>query len=61
MVPIGINAIAKAKITAPKSKGEQEKGARKNIQWHASAVSATAKEMETKGRWGKSNDNKDRK
>jgi hypothetical protein len=31
MVPIGIDAIAKAKITAPKSKGEPGKGGGKNI------------------------------
>jgi hypothetical protein len=53
--------IAKAKIAAPKSKGDQWKGGRKNIQWHASTVSATTKEMETKGRWEKSNGHKDRK
>jgi hypothetical protein len=32
MVPIGINVIAKAKITTPKSKGEPGKGGGKNIQ-----------------------------
>jgi hypothetical protein len=32
MVPIRIDAIAKTKITAPKSKGEPGKGGRKNIQ-----------------------------
>jgi hypothetical protein len=32
MVPIGIDAVAIAKITAPKSKGEPGKGGRKNIQ-----------------------------
>jgi hypothetical protein len=31
MVPIGIDTIAKAKITAPKSKGEPGKGGGKNI------------------------------
>jgi hypothetical protein len=61
MVPIRIDMIAKAKITAPQSKGKSEKGGGKNIQWHASAVSATTKEMETKGRWEKSNGHKDRK
>jgi lantibiotic modifying enzyme len=35
MVPIGIDMIAKAKIAAPKSKGDQGKGGRKNISvWH---------------------------
>jgi hypothetical protein len=48
MVPIGIDTIAKAKITAPQSKGESGKGGGKNIQWHTSAVPTTAKEMETK-------------
>jgi hypothetical protein len=32
MVPIGIDMIAKSKITAPKSKGEPGKGGGKNIQ-----------------------------
>jgi hypothetical protein len=32
MVPIGIDTIAKAKITAPQSKGESGKGDGKNIQ-----------------------------
>jgi hypothetical protein len=32
MVPIGIDMIAKAKITTPQSKGEPGKGGRKNIQ-----------------------------
>jgi hypothetical protein len=32
MVPIETNAIAKAKITTPKSKGEPGKGGGKNIQ-----------------------------
>jgi hypothetical protein len=49
MVPIGIDTIAKAKIAAPKSKGDQGKGDRKNIQWHASAVAATTKQLETNG------------
>jgi hypothetical protein len=61
MVPIGIDMIAKAKITAPQSKGKSGKGGGKNIQWHAFAVSATTKEMETKGHWEKSNDHKGRK
>jgi hypothetical protein len=34
MVPIGIDTITKAKITAPKSKGEPGKGGRKDVQWH---------------------------
>jgi hypothetical protein len=61
MVPIGIDTITKSKITAPQSKGESGKGGGKNIQWYASAVSATTKEMETKGRWEKSDGHKDRK
>jgi hypothetical protein len=32
MVPIGIDMITKAKITAPKSKGEPGKEGRKDIQ-----------------------------
>jgi hypothetical protein len=32
MVPIGIDTIIKAKITAPQSKGESGKGGGKNIQ-----------------------------
>jgi hypothetical protein len=58
MVPIGIDTIAKAKITAPKSEGELGKGGGKDIQWHTSTVPTTTKEMETKGRWGKANDHK---
>jgi hypothetical protein len=61
MVPIGIDTIAKAKITAPKSEGKPGKGGRKDIQWHTSTVPATTKEMETKGHWGKANGHKNRK
>jgi hypothetical protein len=61
MVPIWIDTIAKAKITVPQSKGESGKGGWKNIQWHTSAVPTTAKEMETKGHWGKEIGHKDRK
>jgi hypothetical protein len=51
----------KEKITTPKSKREPGKGGGKDIQWHTSTIPATAKEMETKGRWGKANDHKNRK
>jgi hypothetical protein len=61
MVPIGIDMITKAKITAPKSKGEPGKEGRKDIQWHTFAVPATIKEMDTKGRWGKANGHKGEK
>jgi hypothetical protein len=50
MVPIGIDTITKAKITAPKSKVELGKGGGKDIQLHTSTVPATTKEMEIIGR-----------
>jgi hypothetical protein len=61
MVPIGIDTITKAKITTPKSEREPGKGGRKDIQWHTSIVPTTAKEVEAKGRWDKSNGHEDRK
>jgi hypothetical protein len=55
--PSGLTRSQKQKLQRPRAKENQEKETEKIFN-DTSAVPATTKEMETKGRWGKANGHK---